>query len=158
MIREVEPTVVPSGEGRESSATRKTKREAAASKPPKETTHGLLYIFPFLCRVREDEASSTWKLQVIEIPAETLNEARFVLEEDPDVKIVSVSTGRPHWDCLKDCQIFDLQKAAAYSGLEYSTMSKKVSSGELPKAANGDPRFTLRRILNLFRAKGERDE
>lgn len=154
MLRDIDPNA---------GQQRLIKREAA-TKAPKETTNGLLYIFPFLVRVRNcpeavKAGEDHWDLQVIEIPAETQNEARYVLEQDPDVKIISAMTGRPHPDCFRERQIFDLKMAAAFVGLGYDTLSRKANHGGIAKSANGEPLFTRARLIHTFaRAKNENED
>lgn len=134
-----------------SSETKAAAREATL-KEPAETTNGLLYIFPFLCRQYLTETD--WRSVVIEIPAETLLQAQFVIEQDPALKIVRACTGRAHPDCLRERQVFNLKQAAAYLGIAYDTMKKKCGA-DIVKSANGEPWFTRYRLNKWACAQGE---
>jgi hypothetical protein len=127
---------------------------------PAETTNGMVYIFPFLCSVAGQPVS-------IEIPAETRREAEFALSKYPDLTIVGALTARPHPDCFKERQVFNLKQAAAFLGLEYDTVqslqggskkTKKKPHLALPKAANGRSMFTRRRLISYACAVNEKPE
>lgn len=139
---------------------KKAKRLLVESIAPKRTTtHGLCYRFQIFFRDKMQGLHGEellGQLQSMYVDAETPNNARFILEQDPDVHVVSIGPGRPLMD--PNQQVFDRQSASALLGVEVSTFDGWLGKGKIASDKNGINRFTRHRVLELARAQGEKAE
>ncbi len=94
-----------------------------------------------LCKA---EATSAQAIESVLVRAGSKEEARSLVEGGGYV-VHSVGPGRPVIEPGQ--QIYNLMEAATVLRVSSSTITKLMAAGKLPKAPNGDPRFTRQRLL-----------